>query len=62
MEKERQRKLDCVLTKGNKMHLHHFDLILHLEITPNYEKSPLAVYLQQYFWNTVSAQCKIQPT
>lgn len=35
-----------MLTKGSKMHLHHFGLILQLEITPNYQKSPLAVYLK----------------
>lgn len=46
MEEERQGKLDCVLTKGSKMHLHPFGLILQLEIAANYQKSPLAVYLQ----------------
>lgn len=46
MEKERQRKSHCILTKDSEMPLHHFGLIIQLEITPNYQKSPLAAYLQ----------------
>lgn len=44
-KRKRQRKFECILTEGSKIHLHHFVLILQLEITPNYQKSPLAVYL-----------------
>lgn len=60
MENKRQRKSNCTLTKGSKMNLHHFGLILQLRIIPSCQKPPLYVYFQWYFWNTLSAQCKIQ--
>lgn len=62
MEKERQRKSDWMFKKGSKMNLHHFGLILQLRVIPNCQKPPLDVYLQWYFWNTISAHCKIQRT
>lgn len=60
MEKERQRKWNCMLIKGSKINPHHLGIILQLRIIPSCQKPPLDVYLQWYFWDIVSAQCKIQ--